>query len=75
MTENKNILVRIGVKPNKETKTCVTNLDKWLAKKNIKFESVSYVSFESEVMLATVEFDRNNVIYIILPKNVFEEEV
>lgn len=66
------ILVRIGVKPNKDTKVCVTNLDEWLSGKNIKFESVDFARFENEVMLATIEFDKNNMIYIILPTRVFE---
>ena len=67
----KNTLVKIGVKSKKDTKVCVTNLDKWLAKKNLRFEEVNYANF-GEVMLATVEFDKDNTIYIILPKAVFK---
>jgi len=53
-------------------KRSVTNLDNWLKGKNIKFDEAPHAEF-NDCMLSTVEFDKDNSIYIILPKDVFKE--
>lgn len=46
------------------------SLKKWLTK-NIIFERINHAKFTNEMVLAVVEFDKDNCIYVLLPEAVF----
>lgn len=68
------IFAKLGISKKSETRKYSTNLDRWLKGVQLDFESIDYASFEEGAVLATVEFDKDNTIYIILPEEVFKEE-
>jgi len=49
-----------------------SNLGKWLSKE-IEFSKINGAKFTKEMVLGTVAFDKNNTIYVLIPKEVFEE--
>lgn len=49
-----------------------SNLGKWL-NKDIEFSKISGAEFTKEMVLGTVEFDEDNTIYVLIPKEVFEK--
>ncbi len=51
-----------------------TNLKKWLSK-TLEFEYIDYAKFTNKMRLATVEFDKDNTIYILLPEDVFQPSI
>jgi hypothetical protein len=66
-----NIIARIKVKSASKTKTYKASLKRWLSKP-ITFESIDGVEFSDQMVLATVEFDKDHCIYVLLPEEVFE---
>lgn len=65
----KNLQVRI--KYSSKSKKYVTNLKAWLSKE-LEFSSVEGVVFEDNMVLAVTEFDKDNSIYVLIPKKIFE---
>lgn len=65
---------RIGV-PSKEenNKKYVTSLKKWLSK-DLVFHPITHANFTEEMVLATVSFDKDNTIYILVPENIFNKD-
>jgi len=59
-------------KPKKDGKKCVTSLDQYFTMKNVEFNEIENAKFNN-MMLSTVEFDKDHVIYILMPKDCFKE--
>ncbi len=70
---NKNIQSRIGISSEPHA-VYTTNLKKWLSKA-LEFEYVDYAKFTNKMRLATVEFDKNNTIYILISEDVFQPSI
>ena len=69
----KKFLIKYGIVKN--GMRCTTSLDNWLKKKNMTFDEIDSISIGDRFMVATVEFDKDHCIYVLLPKEVFSEEV
>lgn len=68
----KNIQARISYKNPKNSLSVTTSLSRWLRKK-IDFHSIKKASFSEDMLLSVVEFDKNHCIYVLLPKDLFQE--
>ena len=69
----KNIQARISYKVEKLPVVYKTSMKQWLTKK-IVFERINYAKFTKEMVLAVVEFDKDNCIYVLLPEGVFKSK-
>lgn len=49
-----------------------SNLGKWLSKE-IEFSKIDGAKFTKVMVLGTVEFDKDNTIYVLIPEAVFEK--
>ena len=56
---------KIGVGERDETYK--VNLEKWLSGE-LAFEKISYANFSSKMVMATIEIDKNNYIFVLIPK-------
>ena len=71
MNNMKNIQARISYKVEKLPVAYEASMKQWLTKK-IMFKRINYAKFTNDMVLAVVEFDKNNCIYVLLPKAVFK---
>jgi hypothetical protein len=68
----KNIQARISYKVEKSPVSYKASMKQWLTKK-IMFERINYAKFTKEMVLAVVEFDKDNCIYVLVPEAVFKK--
>ena len=66
------IQARISYKNPKNSLSVTMSLKQWLTKK-IDFHSIKKASFSEDMLLSVVEFDKDHCIYILLPKDLFQE--
>jgi len=72
---NKTVEVTVGV-PKGLRPIYKTNMNKWLSKE-ITFEKIDYAEFSDLMVMATIEFDKDNCIYVLVPEKIFntDEEI
>lgn len=49
------------------------NLKRWFAS-DIRFETIERADFTGQMVLGVREFDRDNTMYVLLPKQVFQAD-
>ena len=67
------IIVREKVPSKKRAKTYTTNIKKWLGK-TLTFNKTDGIEFSDKMVMATVEFDKDHCLYVLMEEESFTKQ-